>query len=162
MKIHQSGTCPIIRFFIHKSKERLESLNAQYKGSSLNDGLLQGPHMTNELVGVLIRFRQGLVAVIADIEGMFHQVQLAPEDRHALKFLWWPNNLLTEEPVDHQVLECLFGAPSSASCASLSLKRTALDNQGEFKFDSETIETVSRNFHVDDCLKLVATTEKAV
>ena len=116
--------------------------------------------MTNGLVGVLIRFRQEPVAVVADIEGMFHQVRVAPEDCHALRFLWWPNNLLTEEPVDHQMLVHLFGATSSPSCASFSLKRTALDNQGEF--DSETIETVSRNFYVDDCLKSVSTTEKAV
>ena len=133
---------------------------AKFKGSSLNDQLLQGPDMTNGLVGVLIRFRQEPVAVVADIEGMFHQVRVAPEDCHALRFLWWPNNLLTEELVDHQMLVHLFGATSSPSCASFSLKRTALDNQGEF--DSETIETVSRNFYVDDCLKSVSTTEKAV
>ena len=30
------------------------------------------------------------------------------------------------------------------------------------EFDYETIETVSRNFYVDDCLKSVATTEEAV
>ena len=35
-----------------------------------------------------------------------------------------------------------------------------MDNQGAF--DSETIETISRNFYVDDCLKSVATTEEAV
>ena len=98
--------------------------------------------------------------MVADIEGMFHQVRVAPEDCHALRFLWWPNNLLTEEPVDHQMLVHLFGATSSPSCASFSLKRTALDNQGEF--DSETTKTVSRNFYVDDCLKSVSTTEKAV
>ena len=114
----------------------------------------------NGLVGVLIRLRQEPVAVVADIEGMFHQVRVAPEDCHVLRFLWWPNNLLTEEPVDHQMLVHLFGATSLPSCASFSLKRMALDNQGEF--DSETIETVSRNFYVDDCLKSVSTTEKAV
>ena len=132
----------------------------KFKGSLLNDQLLQGPDMTNGLVGVLIRFRQELVAVVADIEGMFHQVRVAPEDCHALRFLWWPNSRLTEEPVDHQMLAPLFGATSPPSCASFSLKRTALDNQGEL--DTETIETVSRNFYVDDCLKSVATTEEAV
>ena len=133
---------------------------AKFKGSSLNDQLLQGPDMMNGLVGVLIRFCQEPVAVLADTEGMFHQVRVAPEDCHALRFLWWPNGHLTEEPVDHQILVHLFGATSSPSCASFSLKRTALDSQGEF--NSETIETVSRNFYVDDCLKSVATTEEAV
>ena len=65
---------PIIQFFIHKSQERLELLTAQYKGSSPNNELLQGPHMTNKRVGVLTSFRQEQVAVVADKEGMFRQV----------------------------------------------------------------------------------------
>ena len=43
--------------------------------------------MTNGLVGVLVRFRQGPVAVVTDVQGMFHQVRVAPEDCHALRFL---------------------------------------------------------------------------
>lgn len=54
----------------------------------------------------------------------------------------------------------LFGATSSPSCARFNLKRTASDNEGEF--DPETIQTVNRNFYVEDCLKSVSTTEKAV
>ena len=43
---------------------------ARYGGTSLNDRLLQGPDMTNSLVGVLTRFRQEPVAFMADIEAM--------------------------------------------------------------------------------------------
>jgi len=45
---------------------------AQYKGTSLNDQVLQGPDLTNQLIGVLLRFGQEPVAVMADIEAMFH------------------------------------------------------------------------------------------
>lgn len=133
---------------------------AKFKDTSLNDQLLQGPDLTNGLVGVLIRFRQEPVAMVADVEGMFHQVRVAPEDCHALRFLWWPNNDLSEEPVDYQMLVHLFGATSSPSCASFSLRKTAADNQAEF--DAETVDTVNRNFYVDDCLKSVPSTDKAV
>ena len=54
----------------------------------------------------------------------------------------------------------LFGATSSPSCASFCLKKMASDNQGEF--DEETITTVDRNFYVDDCLKSLPTTDKAI
>ena len=36
--------------------------------------LHQGPDLTNNLVGVLLRFQQDEVALMADIQAMFHQV----------------------------------------------------------------------------------------
>ena len=91
------------------------------------------------------------------MKGMFYQVQVAPNDCDTLRFLWWPNDDLSKEPVDYQMLVHLFGATSSPSCASFCLKKTASDNKGEF--DEETITTVNRNFYVDDCLKSVQSTD---
>lgn len=48
--------------------------SARYRGTSLNDQLLQGPDLTNTLVGVLTRFREEPVALMSDIESMFYQV----------------------------------------------------------------------------------------
>ena len=53
---------------------------AKFLGVSLNDTLLQGPDLNNNLIGVLMRLRQEPVAVVADIESMFHQVRVDPED----------------------------------------------------------------------------------
>jgi len=61
---------------------------ARFCGVSLNDLLLQGPDLTNNLVGVLSRFRQEPVAFAADIKAMFHQIYVAEPDREALRFLW--------------------------------------------------------------------------
>ena len=49
---------------------------ATYNGISLNSQLLQGPNLMNNLVGVLIRFRQEKIALAADIEAMFNQVRV--------------------------------------------------------------------------------------
>lgn len=57
----------------------------------MNQQLLQRPDQTNQLVGVLSRFRQETVGMVADIEGMFHQVLVEPKDCDALRFLWWPS-----------------------------------------------------------------------
>ena len=54
--------------------------SAKYRGTSLNDQLLQGPDLTNSLVGVLTQFRQEGVAFMSDIEAMFYQVQVQPSD----------------------------------------------------------------------------------
>lgn len=58
----------------HPKKKKLRVVfdcGASYQGTSLNDQLLQGPDLTNSLVGVLIRLRQNPVAIMADIESMF-------------------------------------------------------------------------------------------
>ena len=64
--------------------------SAKYRGTSLNDQLLQGPDLTNSLVGVLTRFQQERVAFMSDIEAMFYQVRVQPSDCNYLRFLWWP------------------------------------------------------------------------
>lgn len=50
---------------------------AKYQGVSLNDKVHQGPDLTNGLVGVLLRFRQEPIALMADIQGMFNQVYVS-------------------------------------------------------------------------------------
>ncbi|XP_068205264.1 uncharacterized protein [Palaemon carinicauda] len=55
--------------------------SAKFEGVSLNDVLLQGPNLTNSLTGVLIRFRQEVYAFIGDIEAMFFQIKIPPENQ---------------------------------------------------------------------------------
>ena len=138
----------------------MRSYAARFRNTSLTDQLLQGPDLTNSLVGILLRFRQGRIGISADIEKMFHQVRVSPQDTHALSFLWWPGGDFSKKPEDHQMLLNLFGARSSPSCSSFSLKKTAEVNRKYF--NAETIDTVNRNFYVDDCLKSVASTDEAV
>ena len=96
---------------------------------------------------------------MADVVQMFHQVRVPPDDCHALRFLWWEDGDLSKNPVDHQMLVHLFGASSSPCCVSLALKKTAKDFGSNF--DAQTVDTVNRNFYVDDCLKSVATVPEA-
>ena len=48
---------------------------ARFRGKSLNDELLQGPDFMNSLVGVLLQFRKERVAIVSDIEAMFHHFE---------------------------------------------------------------------------------------
>jgi len=63
-------------------------------------------------------------------------------------------------PEEYKMLVHIFGAKSSPCCANKTLKKTADDNQG--KYDTEAIQTVYRNFYVDDELKSVSTTDQAI
>ncbi len=140
----------------HKRKGKIRVVydcTSTFQGTSLNSELLQGPDLMNTLLGVLLRFRQDTVAVMADIEGMFHQVKVSEEDKDFLRFLWWPDGNTNDLLSEYRMTVHLFGAVSSPSCANFALKRTADDNEG--KVDAEVLSTIQNIFFVDDCLKSV-------
>ena len=58
--------------------------SAEFHGTSLNKELLPGPDLTSQLVGVLTRFRTEEVALMADIEAMFHRVHIPKNERSFL------------------------------------------------------------------------------
>ena len=60
---------------------------AQFCGTSLNNQILQGPDNTNNLVGVVTRFRKNAVAVVGDVRAMFMQVQVTPADQSSAIFV---------------------------------------------------------------------------
>ena len=60
---------------------------------------------------------------------------------------------MNKSPEEFQMLVHLFGGVSSLSCANYALQRTVEDNAEHF--DEETVQTVRRNFYIDDCLKSV-------
>ena len=62
---------------------------AEFKGTSLNKTMMSGLDLANQIVGVITRFREEPVAVIGDIEPMFHQVLVPEKDRSLFRFLWW-------------------------------------------------------------------------
>ncbi|KAL5022237.1 hypothetical protein ScPMuIL_001392 [Solemya velum] len=66
----------------------------------------------------------------------------------------------SKDPETYQMTVHLFGATSSPSCANFSLRKTAQDNSEDF--DSEIVNTVLRNFYVDDCLKSVETKSEGI
>lgn len=133
---------------------------AEFKGVSLNSQLLQGPNLTSSLIGILMRFRQERVAIMADIQAMFHQVKVAEKHVDFLRFLWWPEGNLENNLVEHRMTVHLFGAVSSPSCACFALRKTAEDNKASFP--PEVIDTINRNFYMDDLLKSLPSEKDAV
>ncbi|XDV29327.1 hypothetical protein PO909_032464 [Leuciscus waleckii] len=59
-----------------------------WKGISLNSKLMQGLNLTSNLVGVLLRFRQEPIALMADVESMFHQAKNILRDLCKLNYAW--------------------------------------------------------------------------
>ena len=133
---------------------------AKCNGMSLNDALMKGPHLMNSLTGVLSRFRKEKIAMVADVEAMFHQIKVDPSHINALRFLWWENGDLSKEPVVCQMLVHLFGAASSPSCTNFSLRQTAVEFGDLNKPIISSI--INNNFYVDDCLVSLPSAEEAI
>ena len=147
---------------LHPKKKKLRVVfdcSASYKGSSLNDNLLTGPNLINNLTGVFARFRSGNIAFSCDVEKMFHQFVVDEKDRKFLKFLWWKNGDLTTEPVTYRMNVHLFGAASSPGCANFGLKYLARENEASHP---EAAKFIKDNFYVDDGLASLDSEEKAI
>lgn len=121
-----------------------------YGNISLNDHLLTGPDLLNSLVGVLMRFREERVALCADIEVMFSQVAVPPQDQVALRFLWRED--CNSPPIVYQFLRHVFGAKSSLTSANYVLQQTARDNA---KYLPKAAETVFKNFYMEDLTEML-------
>lgn len=132
--------------------------SARFEGTSLNDHLLTGPDLTNAMTGVLCRFREHQIAIICDVEKMFHRFHVSQEDRDFLRFLWWENGNTAMEPKEYCMRVHIFGAASSPGCANYGMKYLAREHEKDYPLAASFIR---RNFYVDDGLISVDSVKKA-
>ena len=131
----------------HPKEDKLRKVcdcSASYFVEVSSHWLLQGPDLTNSLVGILCRCREHPIAITCDIKGMFHQVAVDQDHRNLMRFLWWDEGDLSQEPKDYRMTVHLFGATSSPACANYALKHTAELYQD--KFEKQAAEFVQNNF----------------
>lgn len=155
-KYDKSWYIPHFGVFHPKKPDKIRVVfdaSAKVNGTSLNDYLLEGPQHMNSLHGILLKFRKEKVAVMCDIEKMFHNFRVTPSDRDYLRFLWYDDN---GRITDYRMKVHIFGARSSPACATFGLRNLA---------STATSKTASRfikeNFYVDDGVVSVASTQEA-
>lgn len=134
--------------------------SAQYRGVSLNDVLLTGPDLNNTLLGVLLRFCKEKVAVLADIQQMFHCFEVNEDHRNFLRFLWYRDNDVTKEVIEYRMKVHVFGNSPSPAVAIYGLRRAI--REGAPQHGADTINFVERHFYVDDGLISVPTDHEAI
>ncbi|XP_026731188.1 uncharacterized protein LOC113496223 [Trichoplusia ni] len=130
---------------------------AKYEGRSLNDAFLAGPDLLQSLFGVLLRFREGPVAVMTDIQDMFLRVKVKEDDRDCLGFLW-RRSRGTGKPEEYRMSSIIFGAASSPATAINVMNKNAED----FKITHpEAVKAIRRNHYMDDYLQSFSSTAEA-
>ena len=134
--------------------------SAVYRGTSLNKELLQGPDLTNYMIGLFLRFRKERVAFIGDLEQMYYQVRVPEHQRKYLRFVFWDEGNINSELVDFEMCVHVFGSISSMGCVNYALNQAADDNQAQYGV--EAAETLKNKFYVDDLAKSVSSESVAI
>lgn len=86
---------PLFGVYHPKKPEKIRGVfdsSAEFNGMSLNKILTTGPNLTNNLQGILIRFRKEKCAIVADIEQMFYSFLVKGDQIDYLRFLWYKDN----------------------------------------------------------------------
>ena len=130
--------------------------SATYNGVSLNHMLLQGPDLVNNLVGILLRFRQNAHPIMADIEQMFYQFRVHEDDRDYLRFFWYQDNDFNKPLIEYRMKVHVFGNSPSPAVATYGLRKAVSDSSEEVK------NFVENNFYIDDGLMSSSDKEEIV
>ena len=100
--------------------------SAEFDEQSLNKELLTGPDLTNQILGVLTRFWQNSIAFMADIEAMYYQLVVPEHQQTFIKFLWWNDHNIDEDPVYFAMCVHVFWGAFSASSANYAYEEHLL------------------------------------
>ena len=122
--------------------------SARMYGHVINDYWAKGPNLLNNLLGVLVRFREGKFAMTGDIRKMYHAIKLSEVDQHTHRFLWRELDV-TRSPDTYIMTSVSFGDKPAGNIAISALKKTAEMGKHEYPIASKV---VINNIYVDDII----------
>ena len=116
-------------------------------GVSLNSTLAKGPDgYMNNLLGLLLRWREEPIAVVGDIRKMFHSVKLELVEQHCHRFLWRDLDS-SRDPDVYVMLRVNMGdTPAPAICTEALYKTAEMFGGGSL----EAVHMITKSTYVDD------------
>ncbi|XP_046142528.1 uncharacterized protein LOC123988000 [Osmia bicornis bicornis] len=115
------------------------------KGLSLNDKLMVGPTIQDKLFEHLLKFRMHAFVLTADIEKMYRQIIIHPDDCKFQRIFWYHEGKIAV----FQLNTVTFGVSSAPFLAIRTIKQLADDESANFPLASQIIK---RDLYVDDLL----------
>ncbi|XP_055612527.1 uncharacterized protein LOC129759139 [Uranotaenia lowii] len=126
-------------------------------GISLNQALMVGPVLQEDLLSIVLRFRLHRIAITADVAKMYRMIDVSTEDRRLQRILWRDS---PEEPLrTFELTTVTYGTASAPYLATKCLQRIAED--GKEKYPSAA-KTLGEDFYMDDCLTGADTEEEGI
>ena len=128
-------------------------------GTSLNDCLHKGPPLTPLIFDILLRFRADRVALVGDIEKAFLNIEIHPQDRDCLRFLWVKDiNDQQSEKIVFRFNRVVFGVSSSPFLLNAVIRYHLQQYQ---EIDPDFVRRMQEGFFVDDLVTSCQGTEEA-
>ena len=162
-KIHYLPHRAVIRENAETTKVRIvydASCKDRKSGVSLNECLHVGPSLTPLIFDVLLRFRMNPVALVGDIEKAFLNIEIHPQDRDCLRFLWLKDiHAKDPEVIVYRFLRVLFGYNASPFLLNCVLRHHIRRYEQE---DPEFVNTLIGGFFVDDLVTACADPQEAL
>lgn len=116
-------------------------------GSSLNEGLMVGPSLLQNITNLIVRWRQHKICLIGDIKQMYRQILVSKEDVDYQRIVW--RNTLDEPIVEKRLLTVTYGTACAPYLAIRTLHQLAEDEKANFP---ELVSVVKSDFYMDDLL----------
>jgi len=116
-------------------------------GISLNDALMAGPVLQQDLLSILLRFRKFRFVITADIAKMYRQV-LVEEDQVALQRIVWREEI-TKPIKIYEMLTVIYGTVPASFLATKSIQQLAELEVEQFPIGALI---AMRDFYVDNLL----------
>ena len=115
---------------------------------SLNECLHTGPSLNPLLYAMLLKFRMHPIVIMADIKQAFLQIEIVPEDRDVMRFLW-VKDVKSQDPElwELRFTRAIFGAGPSPFILSATIHH----HLNQYK-DKDLVEEVKTSLYVDDYL----------
>ncbi|XP_055603915.1 uncharacterized protein LOC129752147 [Uranotaenia lowii] len=126
-------------------------------GNSLNEALLVGPVVQDDLLSIVMRFRTYPVAVVADIEKMYRQIWLHSADTPCQRILW---RFDSDGPLHTYELQTVtYGLGPSSFLATRTLQQVIQDESERFPVAAANGKI---NFYMDDFIGGAETVSEAI
>lgn len=134
--------------------------NASSKGVnnvSLNDDLIVGPKLQQDLRHLLMRWRTHNICIIADLIKMYRQIRVHEEHTEYQRVLWRSS---PEKPIQHyKLLTLTFGTACAPYLAVKTLQRLAEMEQSRYPIAADITK---RDYYIDDLMTGCETEDEAL
>lgn len=122
-------------------------------GTALNDKLMVGPNLQQDLFEIILRFRSYEFVVTADIASMFRQIYVRNENQDLQRIVWRVDHV---RPIQLYRLNTVTYGTAPAPYIAMRCLQLLAEEHTEFP---EVVRIIKQDFYMDDVLTGANTVE---